>query len=362
MRQSVEPGLAHGGSARYQRDMLTPGLIIAFGCFAVAFATALFIRWRASRLGVMAEVNERSSHTVPTPSSGGVGIVLAASLAGIFVAIPYPVEIYPVIVAGVFIAIIGYFDDRQPVAAKWRLGAQILLTGAVVVTVPLEVLGPQMGVALPESVFLVVLVLSGALWINLYNFMDGIDGLAASEAIFLLLGAMFIAWWFQPGVWYQGVFWWMAWLAAACLGFLLLNWAPAKIFMGDAGSTYLGLMLFFFAIASMAGSWLSLSQWLILAAAFLADSLTTLVRRALNREPVWQAHKRHAYQNLQRRLGSHAKATLVYLAIDVALLLPLAWLAGVYRAFDWAFLLIAYAILIPAAIRAGAGEPLQPEA
>ena len=342
--------------------MLTPGLLIAVACLAVAFVTALVIRWRAGRLGLIAEVNHRSSHSIPTPSGGGIGIVLAATLAGIFVAIPYPVEIYPVIIAGVMIAIIGYFDDRQPIAARWRLGAQILLTGAVAVTIPLDVLGPQIGVSLPESIFLIALVLSGALWINLYNFMDGIDGLAASETIFLLLSALFIAWWFQPGVWYQGVFWWMVWLAAACLGFLLLNWAPAKIFMGDAGSTYLGLMLFFFAIASMAGSWLSLDQWLILAAAFLADSLTTLVRRALNREPIWQPHKRHAYQHLQRRLGSHARATLIYIGIDIILLLPLAWLAGAYRAYDWAFLLLAYAILIPAAIKAGAGAPLEPQA
>ena len=339
--------------------MLTPGLIIAVASLAVAFCTALIIRWRARKLGLIAEVNARSSHTVPTPSGGGIGIVLAGSLAGIFVAIPYPTAIVPVIVAGVLIAIIGYLDDRQPIAARWRLGAQILLTGAVVLSIPLEILGPQMGVALPEPVFLVVLVLAGALWINLYNFMDGIDGLAAAEAIFLLLGAMFIAWWFQPGVLYQALFWWMGWLAAACLGFILLNWAPAKIFMGDAGSTYLGLMFFFFVIASIAGSWLSLAQWLILAAAFLADSLTTLARRALNREAFWQPHKRHAYQHLQRRLGSHARATLIYIAIDIVLLLPLAWLAGAYPAYDWAFLALVYAILVPAAIVAGAGARLR---
>ena len=342
--------------------MLTPGLIIAVASFAIAFATALLIRRRARRMGLIAEVNERSSHTVPTPSGGGIGIVLAASLAGIFVALPYPVEIVPVIVAGLLIAAIGYFDDRQPIAPKWRLGAQILLTAAVALAVPADVLGPRLGFVGPEGLLFILLVLAGALWINLYNFMDGIDGLAASEAVFLLLAALFVGWWFEPGVWHQGVFWWMLWLAAACLGFLLLNWAPAKIFMGDAGSTHLGLMLFFFAVASIAGSWLSLGQWLILAAAFLADSLTTLVRRALNREPVWQAHKRHAYQNLQRRLGSHARATLVYIGINVVLLLPLAWLAGAWRGFDWAFALIAYAILVPAAIWAGAGKPLQPQA
>jgi len=342
--------------------MLIPGLLIAAACVVIAFATALLIRRRAGRLGLVAEVGERSSHARPTPTAGGVGIVLAGTLAGLCIAVRYPLELGPVLLAGVLIAIIGYWDDRRPIPAGWRLGAQVLLAGAIAVTLPLEILGPRLGIALPEPVFLALLVLAWALWINLYNFMDGIDGLAASEAIFLVLAALFVAWWFQPAVYDQGLFWWMVWLAAACLGFLLLNWAPAKIFMGDVGSTWLGLMLFFFALATIAGGWLTLGQWLILAAAFLADSLVTLGRRALDREPVWQPHRRHAYQNLQRRLGSHAGATLVYLGIDLVLLLPLAWLAGAYRQLDWLLLVIAYAVLVPLALMAGAGAPLQPQA
>jgi Fuc2NAc and GlcNAc transferase len=154
----------------------------------------------------------------------------------------------------------------------------------------------------------------------------------------------------------------MAWLAAACLGFLLLNWAPAKIFMGDAGSTYLGLMLFFFALATTTSGWLSLAQWLILTALFLTDSLTTLIRRALRGEKVWQAHKRHAYQHLQRRLGSHAWATLLYMGANLVLLLPLALLAGQFPDYGWAFAALAFIILVPAAIAAGAGAPLEPQA
>jgi Fuc2NAc and GlcNAc transferase len=342
--------------------MLTFGLLIAAACLAVAFATALLIRRRAAALGLLAEVNERSSHAIPTPSGGGVGIVAATSLAGLLLAWSYPYEVLPVLMAGVLIAVLGYWDDRQPIPARWRLGAHIVITGAVGSLVPLDAIAAQIGVPLPGPAIFVALVLGGALWINLYNFMDGIDGLAASEAIFLLLAALGLAWSATPEILAQGMFWWMAWLAAACLGFLLLNWAPAKIFMGDAGSTYLGLMLFFFALATTTSGWLSLVQWLILAAAFLADSLTTLVRRALNREPVWQAHKRHAYQHLQRRLGSHARATLLYIGIDIVLLLPLAFMAGVLPGLGWACALIAYAILIPAAIVAGAGAPLQPEA
>ncbi len=342
--------------------MLTFGLLIAATCLAVAFATAQFIRRRAAALGLVAEVNARSSHNIPTPSGGVIGIVLAASLAGLFLAWSYPFDILPVLLAGVLIAVLGYWDDRQPIPAKWRLGAHIVVTGAVASLVPLDVIAAQIGLPLPEPVLFVALVLAGALWINLYNFMDGIDGLAASEAIFLLLAALGLAWSATPEILAQGMFWWMAWLAAACLGFLLLNWAPAKIFMGDAGSTYLGLMLFFFALATTTSGWLSPPQWLILAALFLTDSLTTLVRRALRREKVWQAHKRHAYQNLQRRLGSHAKATLVYLGLNLVLLLPLAARAGVIPAYGWAFAGLAYAILIPAAIVAGAGAPLEPEA
>jgi Fuc2NAc and GlcNAc transferase len=208
----------------------------------------------------------------------------------------------------------------------------------------------------------VVSVLGIAWMANLYNFMDGIDGLAASEAIFLLAGAALIAWLFEPAIIDDPRLWWMLGLAGAVFGFLLLNWPPAKIFMGDAGSTYLGLMTAFFALTTMTSFWLSLWQWLILAALFLADSLTTLVRRIVQRERFWEPHKRHAYQALQRRFGSHLKATLLYVAIDVAVLLPLAWLAGRYPAWGFAVAALVYVVLVPAAIWAGAGRTLEPQA
>jgi len=211
-------------------------------------------------------------------------------------------------------------------------------------------------------VVMVILTLCGALWINLFNFMDGIDGLAASEAIFLLLGAALVAFLAEPGVLDDPRFWWMLGVAAACLGFLLLNWPPAKLFMGDVGSTYLGLMTAFFALTTITSLWLSLWQWLILAALFLADSLTTLVRRAIRRERFWEAHKRHAYQSLSRLFGSHRLVTLLYIGIDVVVLLPLAWVAGRYPDWAPAIAVLVFAVLVPAAYRAGAGAPLQPEA
>ncbi len=206
---------------------------------------------------------------------------------------------------------------------------------------------------------MVVLVLAGALWINLFNFMDGIDGIAASEAIFLLLGAALLTWLAEPAIVEHPLFWWMIGLAAACLGFLVLNWPPAKIFMGDAGSTYLGLMTAFFAFASLSGGWLTLPQWLILPAAFVADSLVTLFRRAARGEAIWRAHRSHAYQALQRRWNSHLKVTLLYLAVGVLFLLPLAWLAGAYPQWGWAAVFVAYAALIAAAIAARGRGPVR---
>jgi len=335
--------------------MPTLGLAIAAAAALISLLATFYVMRRADRLGLMQQPNSRSSHAKPTASGGGVGIVAGGSIAGLLMALLLPWLGVPVIMAGILMAFIGYSDDRRPIAARWRLGAQVLLMGAVVAVLPLE----QLGLPVPESVLLVVMALGGALWINLFNFMDGIDGLAASEAIFLLAGAALLAYLFEPAIVDDPRLWWMLGLAAATFGFLLLNWPPAKIFMGDVGSTYLGLMTAFFAYTTMLSFWLTLWQWLILAGLFLADSLTTLIRRIIRRERFWEGHKRHAYQALQRRFGSHRKATLLYIGINLVVLLPLAWLAGADRDWGFAIAALTYALLVVAALKAGAGAPLE---
>lgn len=342
--------------------MLTLALIVVLLSGALAFGVALLVRRRATKLGLVQAPNERSSHTVPTPTGGGLGIVAGGTLAGLPMATLDPFVVIPVLVAGLLIAIIGYADDRRSLPVSWRLGGQVLLMGALVALVPTPALQAGLGLPLPEIVLFVLLALAGALWINLFNFMDGIDGLAATEAIFILCAAVVLAVASFPQLQGHPLTLWMLGLAAATAGFLLLNWPPAKLFMGDTGSTYLGLLIAFFALATLASGWLTLSQWLILPATFLADSLTTLGRRLLNREPIWQAHKRHAYQALQRRFGSHRTVTLLYAAIDLVVLLPGAALAGLYPQSGLALVLTVYLLLVPLALLAGAGAPLQPEA
>ena len=342
--------------------MLQIGLIAAaLGALTSLLVTFAVMRG-AGRLGLVQQPNARSSHRVPTPGGGGLGIVAGGVVVAVPTALALPHVAVPVLLAGLLLALIGYWDDRRPIPARYRLGAHVLLTGAVVAIIPFEGLAASLPLPYAELLLLLALTLAGALWINLFNFMDGIDGLAGSEAVFILLGSAFLAVLDYPQIIAYPPFWWMLGLAAATLGFLVLNWPPARIFMGDVGSTYLGLMTAFFAMVGIVGQWFSPWQWLILAALFLVDSLTTLLRRLLRRERVWQAHRSHAYQALQRRFGTHLKATGLYLGINLLLLWPAAWLAGQWPEQGWVATLLVYALLVPAALLAGAGAPSEPEA
>jgi Fuc2NAc and GlcNAc transferase len=127
--------------------------------------------------------------------------------------------------------------------------------------------------------------------------------------------------------------------------------------MGDTGSTYLGLMTGFLALVTLALGWLSLPQWLILAGVFVADPAVTLLRRLVQGERIFEAHRRHAYQHLSRRWASHRTVTLGVIGIDVAVLLPLAALAGANPGWAWPLVGVTYVLLVALALYAGAGGP-----
>ncbi len=335
--------------------MIGMGLLLSGLAALVACAVTWWVLRAARRLKLLQVPNERSSHQVPTPGGGGVGIVAGSVVAALPSMFGLPYVAVPVVLAGLLLALVGYWDDRRPLPARFRLGAQLLLMAAALAVVPLDPLVAQLPIPAADLVLWLGLSVLGALFINLFNFMDGIDGLAASGAIFVVLGSGGLAVLASPGLLLYPPFWWMLGLAAAIAGFLVFNFPPARIFMGDVGSTFIGLMLAFFAVVGVVAEWFTLWQWLVLAGLLLADSLTTLLRRLLRGERVWLAHRRHAYQALQRRFGSHRKVTLLYLAVDLLLLLPLAWLAGLWPDHGWAIALGTYALLVPAMIAAGAG-------
>jgi Fuc2NAc and GlcNAc transferase len=289
--------------------------------------------------------------------------VLGGSLACAFFAYN---AIWPgvlVLAASLAMAAIGLRDDIRPVGWGWRFGGQALLVGLLLIGgIPLDTLGVALGVPWPMPLVAVLCLIAGIAWLNFFNFMDGIDGLAASEAIFLCLAAAGLTLFGVPGVAGLPVWWWLVGLGAATAGFLFLNWPPAKIFMGDTGSTYLGLIIGFLALVTVSLGWLSLPQWLILMGIFIADAGVTLLRRLWQRERVFEAHRRHAYQHLSRRWESHRTVTLGVIGIDVVVLLPLAWAAGAFPAAAWAIAGVTYLGLIGLAFYSGAGAPERVEA
>lgn len=331
-------------------------LIALASLLASAWLTGL-VRNLARSHGVLDVPNERSSHTVPTPRGGGVAIVLVVTAALVVLLLRGTAEsdlFVALTGGGVAVAIVGLLDDRNRLSAGVRfivhlaaaLWALAWLGGMPALRiadqiVPLGLAGYLLGAL-------------GIVWtLNLFNFMDGIDGIAATEAGFVA-GAGALLMWIAGAS--SGLPAASLVLAAAACGFLIWNWPPAKIFMGDVGSGYLGYVIAVLAVAATHEDPVALFVWLILGAAFFVDAMVTLVRRLARRERVYEAHRTHAYQWLSRRWGNHRSVTLAFMAVNVFWLLPLAWYATLRpERSTW----VAVAALLPltaAALLAGAGR------
>jgi Fuc2NAc and GlcNAc transferase len=303
--------------------------------------------------------NTRSSHKVPTPRGGGMAIVMTF-LLGLPVLVWADVmaykEMFALSGAGTLVAIVGFLDDHGHIAARWRL-----LTHFVAASWALVWMGgmpPLMmfGVVVDAYWLAQVLAAFYLVWLlNLYNFMDGIDGLAGVQAIAVCAGGALlcllegttVAAWSAPML-----------LLAAVSGFLSWNFPPARIFMGDAGSGFLGLML---GVLSIQAAWITPAffwAWLILLGVFVVDATLTLLRRILRRQKPYEAHRSHAYQYAARKYGTHRSVTLVVGAINLLWLLPLALLVGLGYVEEVIGVLLAYAPLVWLAFRfkAGAAE------
>lgn len=300
--------------------------------------------------------NARSSHTVPTPRGGGVAIVLSFLLAlPILAATGFLTwsPMWAMLGAGSGIAVLGFLDDHGHIAARWRLlghfaasiWALYWLGGLPAVSL--------FGLELELAWFGHVLAVFYLVWmLNLYNFMDGIDGIASVEAICACLGACLLYWLggFDSLIVAPVV------LAMAVGGFLYWNFPPARIFMGDAGSGFLGIIL---GLLSLQAAWASSKLfwvWLILLGVFIVDATVTLIRRLLRGDKVYEAHRSHAYQFASRHYGRHLPVTLVVAAINLFWLLPLAACVVLWDLDGALALVVAYVPLVLLALRFHAGE------
>ena len=267
--------------------------------------------------------NERSSHSIPTPRGGGISIVIVFLIGLVFLWFTHHLDnkvFIAMLGAGAIVAVIGFIDDHNHIAARWRLlghfsascWAVFWLGGLPLLTI----FGYSIDIGWVGNVLAVI----SMVWLlNLYNFMDGIDGIAGVEA---LLSTLVVALLFLLVFDNQDFVLLNLLMFSAVIGFLMWNFPPAKIFMGDAGSGFLGLMLGALALYSAHVEPGMLWIWLILLGVFIVDATYTLIRRLLRGDKVYEAHRSHAYQYASRKYGSHLSVTLSVLFINIFWLTP----------------------------------------
>ncbi|HEX4184276.1 MAG TPA: glycosyltransferase family 4 protein [Stellaceae bacterium] len=261
-----------------------------------------------TRREILDRPSERSSHRVPTPRGGGIAVVGSILLAwAVFARTEsVPSGVFGIVLGAVLLAAVSWLDDLRGLSPVVRLLAQAAAVLIGVFVLP----GPQ------EPLHLAAIGLVWIWWINLFNFMDGIDGLAGSEAAAIGAGLLLFA---SVGAGADPALRTLAAaLTGAAIGFLVWNWSPAKIFLGDVGSVPLGYILGFLLLdLAVRGYW---KIALILPLYFLADATITLVRRLLRGERVWQAHREHFYQQAVRRGLGHAAVAKRVIAADLVLI------------------------------------------
>jgi Fuc2NAc and GlcNAc transferase len=329
------------------------GLIMVAGVLAWLM-TAMLRRYALSR-SLLDIPNERSSHTLATPRGGGLSFVItflvALSVLGGWGYVT-PSVLVSLLGAGGLVALVGFMDDHGHIAARWRLLGHFIAAGWGLFWIgglpPITIFG----VPLSAAWLSIIIGLLYLVWLlNLYNFMDGIDGIASIEAICVCLGGSLLYW--LTGHAQEAVLPML--LAATVAGFLVWNFPPARIFMGDAGSGFLGIVLGLLAL--MAG-WINpllFWGWLILLGVFVVDATFTLARRLLRGDKVYQAHRSHAYQYASRRYAGHRPVSLAVAAINLGWLLPVAS-AVVLLKLDGALgTMVAYAPLVVLALIYQAG-------
>ena len=299
--------------------------MIYFFLLLLSFTLTYFIKNYYIKNALFDLVNERSSHTVPTPHGGGIAIALTWFI-GIFYLYFFEqieTQLFYALLMGFFISLISFFDDLYDLSSKIRLFVQaaVAMLGLYFLNgfEELDFFFFSINNQIITNLFAFLMII----WfINLYNFLDGLDGYAGSEALFLSLAAFTL---FHNNVFLI--------LAVAVLGFLVWNWHKAKIFMGDVGSTLLGYNVAIFTIyyANQEGEnfWI----WIILFSPFWFDATWTLFRRARKKEKLSQAHKKHAYQRLMQSGWSHSKVVISLTVLNIILLILLSIFLNLFLVF-----------------------------
>lgn len=291
----------------------------AIGIALLSYRVTGAVRRYVQRVGMMDVPNARSAHEVPVPRGGGVAIVLCTLVSWLAIAAAGWMDrhwAFSLVAGGGLVATIGWIDDRRGVRALVRLGVHVIAA-----TLVLWGIGGWVRIGFGSIVWSVgsigvVLGIAGIVWCtNLYNFMDGIDGIAGVEAVHVATTAALIS----VVIDRMDLAFASAALAAASIGFLLWNWPPARIFMGDIGSGFLGFSIGALAVWSDATGGLSVLGWVALFGVFVVDATLTLVRRLVAGDRWDRAHRQHAYQRLAMAGLGHRFVTLGVVGLNSVL-------------------------------------------
>lgn len=291
----------------------------------ISFLLTYFIKNYMIKKSLIATVNERSSHSVPTPHGGGIAISITWFIGLFYLFFTNQIEqnFFYALLCGIVISIVSFFDDIYELSPKLRLIIQaIVAIGGLYFLGGFETL--TFGIFdIQNFIFTNIFAFFMIIWfVNLYNFLDGINGYAGSEAVFLSLAGFIL---------FGGNHFLV--LAVAVLGFLYWNWNKAKIFMGDVGSTLLGYNVAIFTIYYANQEPTNFWIWIILFGVYWFDATLTLIRRKLNKERLSLAHKKHAYQRLTQAGWSHYKVTNYSLGLNILLFAIVYFISNIFVAF-----------------------------
>jgi Fuc2NAc and GlcNAc transferase len=284
----------------------------------MSFSGTFIIRKIATKRNILDIPNIRSSHIQPVPRGGGLAIAISWYVAIIILTLFKEIQtnLFLAIICSIPVATVGLLDDVLNISPKIRLIVQILSSAlAVYFLGGLKSIDLGFTILHSSYIFSFAAILGIVWFTNLFNFLDGIDGFVSLEIIYISFAACLILGLKLPLI-----------LAASTIGFLLWNWQPAKIFMGDVGSTLLGFTVGIFAIYYQNTNESSVVIWLMLASLFWFDATITLFRRWRNHEKLSVAHRKHAYQRMVQFGFSHQK-TVIYSGVINLSIMGLTWLA-----------------------------------
>ncbi|MDA3946621.1 MAG: glycosyltransferase family 4 protein [Helicobacteraceae bacterium] len=304
-------------------------LLLLLSLFSVTAILTWAIRQYAHHKDLLDHPNHRSSHVTPTPKGGGLAIMVTfySALTYLYIKTQVDEKLFFALLSALPVIFISLIDDIRPLPAKLRFAIQLFSASFALYFLG-GVSSMHFGLFTLHGIWLNLVALLGIIWMtNLYNFLDGIDGYAGSEAFFVGLAA-YLLFGNESALL----------IAVATAGFLFFNWHKASIFMGDVGSAPLGFIFAVF-ILNDAGTPHFLG-WLMLLSLFWFDATLTLIRRAGRKEKLSQAHKKHAYQRLNQAGFSHDKVVLLAMCVNAVIF------AALYLLPQSAYLYLFFVLLV----------------